>query len=167
MHEESGHDCQGSSLHRCPYVHRISNYEGLARLAIIEAIKAGTTTFGDYETNVDSVCEFIYKVGVRGNIAYTIREAVKRVYNPGELYEFDENLGEQSFNENVNLYNKWHNKDNGRIKILFGPHGKILTIDEKKYIEEVNRHTKGIGERASKEFFEINGSNAAFMREDK
>jgi 5-methylthioadenosine/S-adenosylhomocysteine deaminase len=94
-----------------------------SRLAIIEAIKAGTTTFGDYETNMDSVCEFIHKVGVRGNITYTIREAIRRVYNPGELYEFDESLGEKSFNENIRLYDKWHDKDNGRIKILFGPQG--------------------------------------------
>lgn len=99
-------------------------------LAIIEAIRAGTTTIGDFETNMDSVCDFIYKVGVRGNIAYTVREAKRKVYKPGQLYEFDENLGEKSFNENLKLYDKWHNKDNGRIKILFGPQGADFVSKE-------------------------------------
>ncbi|NLY54308.1 MAG: hypothetical protein GX060_06805 [Firmicutes bacterium] len=30
-----------------------------SKLAIIEAIKAGTTTLGDYSTNMDPVCNFI------------------------------------------------------------------------------------------------------------
>ncbi len=108
-----------------PFDNAVTREEKLAgsRLAIIEAIKAGTTTFGDYERDMDPVCEFIYKVGVRGNIASTIREAKRRVYKPGELYEFDENLGEKSFKDNLELYDKWHNRGDGRIKILFGPQG--------------------------------------------
>lgn len=122
-----------------------------SRLGIMEAIKSGTTTIGDYEINMDSVCDFIYKVGARGNITYTIREAVRRVYNPGELYEFDESLGGKSLNENLRLYDKWHNKDNGRIKILFGPQGadfvgKELLLKIQKVAKErktkIHMHTQ-------------------------
>jgi 5-methylthioadenosine/S-adenosylhomocysteine deaminase len=52
------------------------------------------------------------------------------VYKPGELYEFDENLGKESLNKNIDLYEKWHNKDNGRIKVLFGPQGADFVSKE-------------------------------------
>ncbi len=94
-----------------------------SKLAILEAIKAGTTTLGDYESNMYNVCEFISKVGARGNITETVREAKYKVYNPGELYEYDENLGIKSLERNLALYDKYHNKSDGRIKILFGPQG--------------------------------------------
>jgi 5-methylthioadenosine/S-adenosylhomocysteine deaminase len=94
-----------------------------SKVAIIEAVKSGTTTIGDFESYMDNVCGFINDIGVRGNIAQTIREAKHRVYNPGELYEFDENLGRQSLERNIALFDKWHDKADGRIKILFGPQG--------------------------------------------
>lgn len=92
-------------------------------LAIIEAIKAGTTTLGDYDFEMENVCRFIEKIGARGNIAQTIRSAKRKVYKVGELYEFDKAIGEESLRRNIELYDKWHNKSNGRIKILFGPQG--------------------------------------------
>lgn len=93
------------------------------RVGIIEAIKAGTTTLGDYGKTMDETCKFIDKVGARGHIAQLVRGAKIKVYNPGELYEFDEAQGEASIKANIELYNKWHNKADGRIKILFGPQG--------------------------------------------
>ena len=44
---------------------------------------------------------------------------------------------------------------------------KILTIDEKEYLSKINDYSEGIGSRASKEFFEIHGTNAQFMEEGK
>jgi len=52
-----------------------------------------------------------------------VREAVRRVYNPGELYEFDENYGHETLRENLAVFDKWHNGANGRITVLFGPQG--------------------------------------------
>ena len=99
------------------------------RLAIIEAIKAGTTTLGDYHYVMDDTCEFIYKTGARGNLTQMIRAAKQRVYKPGELYEFEDEAGEKSLKENIELYDKWHNKD-GRIRILFGPQGADFVSPE-------------------------------------
>ena len=99
-------------------------------LAIVEAVKAGTTTLGDYETNMEPVCRFIQKIGARGNITATIREAKRRTYAPGEIYEFDRNMGEQSLRENLELYDRWHNKGDGRIRILFGPQGADFVSPE-------------------------------------
>lgn len=108
-----------------PFDNAVTNEERFAgsRLAVIEAIRAGTTTLGDYENFMDPVCGFIDKVGARGNITHLVREAKRRVYNPGELYAYEEALGEKSLQENLALYDKWHNKANGRIKVLFGPQG--------------------------------------------
>ena len=39
--------------------------------------------------------------------------------------------------------------------------------DEDEIINDVSRYPESIGERASKEFFEINGTNAIFMKEEK
>jgi 5-methylthioadenosine/S-adenosylhomocysteine deaminase len=94
-----------------------------SRVAIIEAIKAGTTTLGDFNGKMELICDFIDKVGARGNLAQTVRSAKFKVYNPGELYEFDDEMGEESLNRNLALYDKWHNKGDGRIRILFGPQG--------------------------------------------
>lgn len=99
------------------------DYEAGARVAMVEAVKAGTTTLGDYQNHMQRRCAFLAKLGARGVITQTIRDAVKRVYDPGELYEFSEEMGRQSLEENLALYDKWHGYDNGRIRVLFGPQG--------------------------------------------
>lgn len=131
-----------------------------SRLAIIEAIKAGTTTLGDFEVNMDPVCEFIYKVGARGNIAHTIRSAKRRVYDPGELYEFDEALGEMSFKENLELFDKWHDKGDGRIKILFGPQGvdflsKDLLLEIQRVAKERNTKIHMHTQQGDRETYQV------------
>lgn len=99
------------------------------RLAIIEAIKAGTTTLGDYHYVMDETCNFIYKTGARGNLTQMLRAAKQKVYKAGELYEFEDEAGEKALNENIELFDKWHNKD-GRIRILFGPQGADFVSPE-------------------------------------
>lgn len=94
-----------------------------SKLGIIEGIKAGTTTFGDFELNMEAVAQFIGEIGARGNLAYTVREAKRKVYKPGELYEFDSKMGIESFEKNLELYDKYHDSFNGRIKFLLGPQG--------------------------------------------
>jgi 5-methylthioadenosine/S-adenosylhomocysteine deaminase len=46
-----------------------------SRLAVLEAVKAGTTTFADFGWSMDSVCALFSQIGVRGAVAVTIREA--------------------------------------------------------------------------------------------
>lgn len=101
-----------------------------SRLAVIEAVRNGTTTIGDYATDMEPVCEFIDQVGARGNITHTIREARRRVYHPGELYEFDEAAGEQSLQDNLQLFDRWHNRKNGRFRVLLGPQGADFLSQE-------------------------------------
>lgn len=44
---------------------------------------------------------------------------------------------------------------------------KVLLVDEQEIIEKVKKYPDDIGKRASREFFEINGTNAQFMKEGK
>jgi 5-methylthioadenosine/S-adenosylhomocysteine deaminase len=101
-----------------------------SKVAIIEAIRAGTTTIGDFGVAMEPVCEVIAQLGARGHITHTVREARHRVYNPGELYEYDAAQGESSLRENLALYDRWHNRAGGRIKVLFGPQGPDFVSEE-------------------------------------
>ncbi len=94
-----------------------------SKLAIAEAIMNGTTTIGDDGLDMDGTCQFVKEIGVRGNISIRIREALQRVYKPGELYEYDENYGKQSLKHCLEMYDKYNDIDDGRIKIRFGPQG--------------------------------------------
>mgnify|MGYP000844341616 FL=1 len=114
-----------------------------SRVAIIEAIKAGTTTLGDYNCNMDGICAFIGRIGARGNIAHMIRSAKRKVYHPGELYEFDDEEGRSSIRQNIELYEKWHNKANGRVRILFGPQGAdFISIEQLLEIQKIAKERK-------------------------
>lgn len=44
---------------------------------------------------------------------------------------------------------------------------QLLNIDVEQIKDEVEKLPEGVGMRAEKEFTEINGTNAQFMREDK
>lgn len=115
-----------------PFDNVVTNEERDAgsRVAIIEAVKAGTTCLGDYEADMENVCRFIDQIGARGNITQNIRAAKRRVYRPGELYEFDDVAGEEDLKRNLELFDRWHNQKDGRIRILFGPQGADFVSPE-------------------------------------
>jgi len=40
-------------------------------------------------------------------------------------------------------------------------------IDEKETVAKMNKYSENIGKRAAKQFFEINGINATYIKENK
>ncbi len=131
-----------------------------SELAIIEAIKAGTTTIGDYEFEMNNVCKFIDRAGARGNITQNIRAAKRKVYKPGELYEFDDEQGEMALKRNIELFDRWHNKSGGRIKILFGPQGADFVSPEmllkiQKVVKERNTKIHMHVQQGDRETYQI------------
>lgn len=94
-----------------------------SRLAIAEAIMSGTTTIGDDSSDIGGSVDFIDKCKVRGNVSVRVRSALPKAYKAGELYIFDKAMGERTLGEGLSLYEKYHNKDGGRIKIRFSPQG--------------------------------------------
>jgi 5-methylthioadenosine/S-adenosylhomocysteine deaminase len=108
-----------------PFSHQMDDATGQlgARLAVAEALKAGTTTFGEFGRRPDLLVPFFEEVGVRAQITVTIREAVDRIYNPGELYEFDAARGERMLDTCLDVYSRFNQAADGRITVLFGPQG--------------------------------------------
>ena len=114
-----------------PFENTLSREERFlgTKLAYLEGIKNGTTTFGDYEVYGEVICGFVDQIGVRGNITAFVRSAKRKAYAPHELYEFDEAMGEASLRENLKIYDAYH-KPHGRIHVLIGPQGADFVNEE-------------------------------------
>jgi len=108
-----------------PFSHQMDEATGTlgAQLAVAEAVKAGTTTFGEFGRRPDLLVPFFEKVGVRAQFTVTIREAVDRIYNPGELYEFDAARGQRMLDACLDIFSRFNRAADGRITVLFGPQG--------------------------------------------
>ena len=100
------------------------------KLGIAEAVLNGTTTIGEDGQNLEGMFHFIEQLGVRGNISIRVREALNRVYEPGELYEYNQDYGHETLGLALSAYDQWHGKANGRIRILFGPQGADFVSQE-------------------------------------
>lgn len=94
-------------------------------VSIIEGIRAGTTTFCDYDTNMNEIVAHYAKTGARARVAEMINELPDGIGTlpVGELYPFDTALGNQRLQENIRLFENWHEQADGRITCLFGPQG--------------------------------------------
>lgn len=92
-------------------------------LVVAEALAAGTTTFGEFSHGNDAFMAFMERTGVRCPMTVKIREAMDRIYEPGELYTFDPAKGERSLENCLAVHERWNGKGNGRLTIRFGPQG--------------------------------------------
>jgi len=94
-----------------------------AQLAIVEAIRAGTTTLGDYGPGTSITAAIFEEAGVRAALSGLIRELSpsSRLEDPTQPLPFDPPTGERSHQENLDLVEKWHGKADGRITTMFGP----------------------------------------------
>ena len=101
-----------------------------AQLAVLEAVRAGTTTFSEFSRRPDHLCDFFRRAGVRVNITVTIREAVDRIYAPGELYAFDPALGEKTLVTCLDIFKRYHETENGRFTVMFGPQAADFVSEE-------------------------------------
>ncbi|MGY5860019.1 MAG: amidohydrolase [Candidatus Thorarchaeota archaeon] len=119
-----------------------------AKLCVLEALKAGTTTFCDYAYNMDKIIEKVHKPsGVRANVCTTINEFGDAKRSSEDLYEFDSSAGEKKFKDGVKLVKDWHGKLDGRITCLYGPQAAdmmsselLLKVKEKAIDDGVSIH---------------------------
>ena len=119
-----------------------------AKLCVLEALKAGTTTFCDYAYNMDKIIEEVHKPsGVRANVCTTINEFGDAKRSSEDLYEFDSGAGEKKFKDGVKLVKDWHGKLDGRITCLYGPQAAdmmsselLLKVKEKAVEDGVSIH---------------------------
>lgn len=100
-------------------------------LNILEALKAGTTTFCDFDTPMTELVENHRKLGTRARVAELISELPRESKTAvGELYQFDPAEGERKFCRNLALFDAWHGRENGRITCMLGPQGADMCSKE-------------------------------------
>ncbi len=107
-----------------------------SRLAVLEALKTGTTTFGDYGNNMEIITEEIYlKNGLRAAITETINSipVTLNKLSDDELYPLDYDIGYKKFQKNITLYRKY--ELNPLINVMLGP--QALDMNPLELIKEV------------------------------
>ena len=98
---------------------------------IVEALKAGTTTFCDFDTPMTQIVQNHVRVGTRARVAELISElSEKNKTAVGELYEFDPAQGNKKYCRNLDLIQRWHGRENGRITCMLGPQGPDMCSKE-------------------------------------
>lgn len=82
-----------------------------AMLSIVELIKGGVTAFNDMYMFMDEVARASEETGIRGHLAIGVASG-------------DE---DEKIKRTIDFYDKWHNRADGRIKVLVGPHAVYST----------------------------------------
>lgn len=95
-----------------------------SRLNIIEAMKAGTTTFGDFYSPMSSIVQNYIDLGARACVSDMINEMPKDTIHISmdELLPLDSAVGERKLQSNIRLIEQYHQTHEGRITCRFGPH---------------------------------------------
>lgn len=99
-------------------------------VALMEGVANGTTTFGDYQRDMGRLVQSHIRIGSRGVLCDSISERnfanrevwVKQGWQPGDPTPLDAEAGRQSLERSLAFYEEWDGFDDGRIKVIFGPH---------------------------------------------
>ena len=97
-------------------------------LSICENIKSGVTNFCDMYYEMDRVCDATIISGIRGTLTRGLTD------NDGK--------GKEKLKSIRELYNNYHNKANGRIKVVPAPHA-IYTCSE-NFLREISDLSKDL-----------------------
>jgi len=95
------------------------------RLNALEALKAGTTTHGDYGFPRPGWPEFYVELGVRACLTPIFNALPPRGLSSsklGDLYEFDMQVGRRTLDNAVAFAREWAGAADGRITTMLGVH---------------------------------------------
>ena len=116
------------------------------RLNIVEALKSGTTTFGDYAWPIAGWADNYAEAGARARLTPTINAMPKggmAGWKIGDIYPLDEQVGLESIEDAVNFANKWHGASGGRITVMLGPQGADMLDQDQLML--VKREAEKLG----------------------
>jgi 5-methylthioadenosine/S-adenosylhomocysteine deaminase len=119
-----------------PYSRHITPAAAVAgtRLNIVEALKSGTTTFGDYTRPVPGWAESFAEIGVRARLTPTINSLPPggmAGWKLGELYPLSEEVFREGLEAALAFAEAWHGAEQGRITVMLGPQGPdMLSRDQ-------------------------------------
>ena len=129
-----------------PYAKHMDREAMLAgsRLAVLEGLRNGTTTFGDYSFPHAGWAEVFDAAGVRARLTARINSLPKTGMaglKVGDLYPLSESDGKESIETAVRFAETWENVSDSRITVMLGPQGPDM-ISTEQLLE-----CKRIGER--------------------
>jgi len=78
------------------------------QLAIAEMLKTGTTCFADMYFAEDKVAQAVEETGIKASLSRGLTGL--------------DDSADAKLKENVEFFKNWHNKAEGRIKVMLGPH---------------------------------------------
>ncbi|MFP4202267.1 MAG: amidohydrolase [Candidatus Acetothermia bacterium] len=102
-----------------------------SKLALVEAIRSGTTAVADMYFNMDQTARSIEETGIRGLISY------------GLIAEDMDKAGEKELKEALELADEWDGSADGRIKVALSPHAPYTC--GKEVLKEVSRLSRERG----------------------
>jgi len=119
-----------------------------SKIGVLEALKSGTTTFGEIGANMEPVAEKVFiPAGVRANLANTINQiGPESRPDPRKPYIFFEDIGEKKFREAVELIKKYDGAGDGRITCILAPHAADMM--DKELLLAVKEKAKELGKLA-------------------
>jgi 5-methylthioadenosine/S-adenosylhomocysteine deaminase len=109
-----------------PYSRHVTPGDALAgtRLNVLEALKAGTTTFGDYTKPYPGWAGVFDQAGVRARLTPTINAMPPggmAGWVVGNLYPLDTAVGQSGIDRALAFARDWHGAAEGRITVMLGP----------------------------------------------
>ncbi len=96
------------------------------KLNIAEAVRAGTTTFGDYYKPVPGWAEAFDNAGVRARLTPNINALPPggmAGWKIGDLYPLDDGVGQAAIDAALAFAQDWHGAADGRLTVMLGPQG--------------------------------------------
>ena len=126
-----------------PYARHLSRFASLAgtRLNVVEALKTGTTTFGDYANPHPGWGEIFEEAGVRACLTPTINALPRggmAGWRVGDVYPLDNEVAQQAIDDAEIFARAWHGAADGRITVMLGPQGPdMLERDQLQMIKRL------------------------------
>lgn len=98
--------------------------------ALMEGVANGTTTFADYTRPMGELVKSHARLGSRGVVCDSISERnfanreqwIAQGWKPGDPTPLDPEAGQASLERSLRLFDEWDGHDEGRIRVIFGPH---------------------------------------------
>ena len=109
-----------------------------SKLAVLEGLRSGTTTFAEYTANVGRLVESVYlPIGARVVATETINEVIRdRAHlKPTDLYQFDPSRGTEALSRANALFDTFDGEES--VTCMYGPHAlDMMSIELLKEIRD-------------------------------
>lgn len=106
-----------------PQSHTLSDEEALilSRLGGYELLRFGSTSVVDFYNHAESCARAAAAIGLRSFVGGRIHDADMAAVSKGE-WRYDTAIGDATLRENLDLFDRWDGREDGRIRVVLGPH---------------------------------------------